>query len=90
MLFVQVEIKELTYVLVSSGLFPCLLCFLQLPKLVTKSTINVVKVAKTAPTKKILAPTKNSDDNDDDNNGESFDEILHNTCIWSISSFFYH
>jgi len=81
MLFVQVEMEELTYVLVSFNLFPCLPCSLQLPKLVTKPTINVVKRAKTSPIKKTLASTKNIDDNDDDNNGESFDEIHHNTYI---------
>jgi hypothetical protein len=87
-LSVQAEIKELTYVLVSSGLFPSLLCFLQLPKLVTKPTVNVVKAAKIAPTKKVLTPIKNSDDNDNHDNGESFDEIFHNTYLWNISSLF--
>lgn len=80
-LFVQVEMEELTYVLVSSNLFPCLPCSLQLPKLMTKPTINVVKRTKTSPIKKILASIENIDDNDDDDNGESFDKIHHNTYI---------
>jgi hypothetical protein len=50
-LFVQTEIEELTYVLVSYGLFPC---FLQLPKLMTKPTINVVKATKAALINNIL------------------------------------
>jgi hypothetical protein len=50
--------------------------FLQLPKSVTKPIVIVVKATKTTLTKKILAPTKNNDDE-----GESFDEVLHNTCI---------
>jgi hypothetical protein len=75
----QAEIEELTYVLVISGLFPFLACFLQLPKSVTKPAVKVVKAAKAAPAKKILAPTKSSDDDDDD--GESSDEVRHNTHL---------
>jgi hypothetical protein len=41
----------------------------------------VVKATKVALTKKILAPTKNIDDNDNDDGGETFVEVLHNTCI---------
>ncbi len=41
-----------------------------------KPTINVVKVTKATPTKKILMPTKNSDDDD-----ETYNEVLHNSCI---------
>jgi hypothetical protein len=48
---------------------------------VTTPTVNVVKAIKVAPIKNILAPTKNSDDNDDDDYGKSFDKVLHNTCI---------
>jgi hypothetical protein len=70
----QAEIEELTYVLVISGLFPFLACFLQLPKSVTKPAVKVVKAAKAAPAKKILAPTKSSDD--DDNDDESSDEEM--------------
>jgi hypothetical protein len=47
----------------------------------TKPTINVVKAIKVAPTKKVLAPTKNNDDYDDDDDGQSFDVILHNIYI---------
>ncbi len=47
----------------------------------TKPTINVFKATKAALTKKILTPTKNSDDNEDDDDGESFDEVFLNTCV---------
>ncbi len=67
--------------LVSFSLFPRLSYFSQLPKSMTKPTINVVKAIKVAPTKKVLAPTKNNDDYDDDDDGQSFDVILHNIYI---------
>jgi hypothetical protein len=51
----------------------------KLPKSVTKPAVKVVKAAKAVPAKKILAPTKISDDDDDD--GESSDEVCHNTHL---------
>jgi hypothetical protein len=47
----------------------------------TKPTINVVKATKATPIKNILTPIKNNDDNDNDDDGETFDEVLYNTCI---------
>jgi hypothetical protein len=46
------------------------------PKSLIKSIVNVIKVVKATPTIIFLMPTKNNDDD-----GETFDEVLHNTCI---------